>query len=122
MDAAHTPREDLARTLENVRRLIAVRQKELAEAETLVLKRVRRQDITLLNPISRKMHVNFMQLMSATLQLDCKMARRCLFYLRARERMLLEELARLGEAGGGARGEGEGPDTDTVVGAGGSAA
>lgn len=108
MDDARTAPEDLARTLENVRRLIAVRQKELAEAEVLVLKRVRRQDITLLNPISRKMHVNFMQLMSSTLQLDCKMARRCLFYLRARERTILEEIERRsGTAGGAGEGVGE---------------
>lgn len=97
MDPQRSRHEENVRALAGLKTLIATREKELREAEFLLVERVRRRDISLLNPIKNKIHVNFMALMSATLQLECKMARRCLFYLRSRERLLSEEIARYEE-------------------------
>lgn|GEM_PF-6458806 len=85
-------RVDLELTLGRVREAIRLRNMQLTTAEYILIQRIARQHITLLNPVTRKLHVEFMELMSATLQLDCKMIRRNLFILRSRERHLMLEL------------------------------
>jgi len=77
------------------------RDGDLAVCELTLLDRVARQEITLLNPMTRKLHMEFMALMHSTMQLECKMARRGIFYLRSRHRALgvrLTDLARRAEA------------------------
>ena len=80
---------------------LRARDGNLAVSELTLLDRVARQDITLLNPMTRKLHTEFMALMHSTMQLECKMERRGMFYLRARHRMLgarLTDIARRAEA------------------------
>ena len=81
--------------------LLRARDGNLAVSEHTLLDRVARQEITLLNPMTRKLHMEFMALMHCTMQLECKMERRGMFYLRARHRTLgvrLTDLARRAEA------------------------
>lgn len=89
--------------LERLHSHMRTRNAELSVSELTLLDRVARQDITLLNPMTRKLHVAFMSLMNSTMQLECKMGRRGLFLLRTRQRRLEERLRvleeRLTEAG-----------------------
>jgi hypothetical protein len=77
------------------------RNANLRVSELTMLDRVARQQITLLNPMTRKLHVEFMALMTTTMQLECKMCRRGMFYLNSRLRTLdarLADVARRAEA------------------------
>ena len=71
------------------------RNGELYVSELTLLDRVARQQITLLNPMTRKLYVEFMTLMNSTMQLECKMGRRGMFMLRTRQRKLEEKRASL---------------------------
>lgn len=109
--------------LERLHSHMRARNAELSVSELTLLDRVARQDITLLNPMTRKLHVAFMSLMNSTMQLECKMGRRGLFLLRTRQRRLEERLRaleeRLTEAGVSVeqvpRGVGEGAEPSEAV-------
>ncbi len=87
--------QNVVAVLERLRAHMRRCGEQLREGEYRLLRRVTRQDITLLNPATRKLHVVFMELMYATLQLECKMGRRGLFALCARERGLLVRVEQL---------------------------
>jgi hypothetical protein len=106
-------REVLGRVLGHMKS----RNADLGVSERTLLDRVARQQITLLNPVSRKLHMEFMTLMHSTMQLECKMARRGMFYLRSRERTLkakIEDIElRAREAGIELNTEGSGVDAES---------
>jgi hypothetical protein len=84
--------------LARLQELMALRNAQLAQTERILIARLASHQITFLNPISRKSLTNFMSLMSATLHVDCKLARRCLFILRSRQRHLEGECEALRNA------------------------
>jgi energy-converting hydrogenase A subunit M len=74
----------------DLEKLISMRTLQLMDVQDRLVKRVQRQDITYFNIVSRKKHVSYMYLLHSTLQLESKMLRRTLFYLRHRHCTITE--------------------------------
>ena len=82
--------KDIERMLGRLEVLLERRKGELKYAEHLQTQRVLRDEITYLNAQSCKKNVQYMYLMHASLELNCKMLRRNIFFLLRRKEKALE--------------------------------
>lgn len=87
--------QELRSVLARLETLIALRNGELAEQEGRALRRIFSGQTSLLNPGSRKMRATSSVLVAGMDQLQCKLHRRGLFFLRLRRSLLESELGRV---------------------------
>jgi hypothetical protein len=82
-------------TLKSLHKLIYRRNAFLASVERLAFNRIITKQRTLLNLHSRGSNINFMRRSTKSIDLDMKNSRKCLFYLHARKRHLIQLLTEI---------------------------
>ena len=85
-------KQELETTLKLLHELIYRRNAFLASVERLAFNRIITKQRTLLNLHSRGSKINYMRRSTKSIDLDMKNSRKCLFYLHARKRHLMQLL------------------------------
>lgn len=85
-------KSELETVLQSLHKAAFARNGVLASVEKLAVRRVLTRNRTLLNPGSRGEKINFMRISARAIELECKLLRRCLFFLRTRGRNLRTEI------------------------------